>query len=781
MMEPGDPAMRTATASVLFVDVVGSTELRARLGEEAADELRRRIDAGLLEIVTAHHGRVVKGLGDGLLAVFDAAADAVGAGVAIQQRAPDGVGFRVGVSTGDVSVEDADVFGTPVVEAARLCAAAVGGQVLVADLVRALARGRGGHVFEPVGDLTLKGLPNPVAACQVRWQTGSVAGTVPPAGAPVTGNERAHIGRVDLLDRPAGTRAPTRIPEWNTVFLGRDSEMATAENLLGVRRLVTFTGAGGSGKTRLAAELARKRFAGLPGGACYVDLAPVLRDDDVADTLRAALGLSPATGVQPTDRVLEHLRESRALILLDNCEHVLEGVRPIVVDLLGECPRVSILATSREPLEVSGEATYRVPSLALPVDARDADCAAVALFDDRARLARAPHGYAESAVSAVVELCRRLDGIPLAIELAAARCRTLTPDQILDQLTARLDVLAARTHGAPPRHRTLEASIDWSYRLLDEAERRVLRRLAIFAGTFTLPAAVAICASEDGPTPHQIEGTLAALVERSFIEAPFGTLRFRLLQTLRQFLLQELGNSGELNAVAAAHGARTVEYAAKLGALLPTADAEPARLQLEEEIAEIRAADDWLFQQADAANLFRLHGPLRLYWYRSHPGEGCERVGRAVELSGGELVDRTRALLTLIEAAQQAGEWTLATQSCARALLGAEGADDPLVSAQVHTKCGLLLCANGDERGRVLAASAIGYLNGCGQPYWLIDGLWSVGLISTHAGESATATTHFGRALELAQQLGHRHREGRRHPGCRGKRWFHRRRCDNHT
>ena len=392
--------------------------------------------------------------------------------------------------------------------------------------------------------------------------------------------------------RTAKALVSHNLPVELTNFIGRQAEIKSLRDVLAGNRLVTLTGAGGAGKTRLAVHVAADLAGEFGDGVCYVDLAPITHPDVVAVTAARALGLPDQPGRSTMDTLLRHLRDRQMLLVLDNCEHLLEASAALVAALLGGAPRLTVLATSREPLGVTGEATWQVPSLSLADDA-------IELFADRARLAKTDFAIADDNAAAVAEICRRLDGMPLAIELAAARVRALSLTEIVDSLHDRFRLLTGGSRTAVRRQQTLRASVDWSHALLTDTERILFRRLAVFLGGFDLDAAQAV-AGADGVERYQVLDQLTLLVDKSLVvaENTGGTTRYRLLETVRQYALEKLGESGEADGVRSRHRDYYESMAALLDAPART-DYQQRLDQVEVEMDNLRSALGWNLENSD--------------------------------------------------------------------------------------------------------------------------------------------------------------------------------------
>jgi predicted ATPase/DNA-binding SARP family transcriptional activator/tetratricopeptide (TPR) repeat protein len=432
-----------------------------------------------------------------------------------------------------------------------------------------------------------------------------------------------------------------------TSFVGKDADVAAVRDLVAAHRLTTLTGPGGAGKTRLAMETARSLLDEAPDGVRLVELAAIDAGGDVAQATLDALGhrdalLGGPPDAAPADRVVAALRERDLVLVLDNCEHVIEPAAAFAHRVLGECPRLRILATSREPLGITGEALWPVAPLALPpVDAGPDEIAAapaVRLLCDRAGAVRADLTVDAGTLSTMARVCRALDGMPLAIELAAARLRTMTLDQLARRLDDLFRLLTGGSRTALPRHRTLHAVVDWSWQLLTEPERTVLRRLSVFAGGASLDAAERVCG--DG-----LE-SLTALAEKSLVVAEGGAApRYRLLGTIKEYAARRLAEAGEVELTRRAHLAYVTELAETAAPHLFRAEQLAWIARLDADHDNIAAAMRGALAAGDAAGAMRLAAAAGIYWWLGgHKAEGDELIMAAVALPG-EVPDEVRALV----------------------------------------------------------------------------------------------------------------------------------------
>jgi predicted ATPase/DNA-binding SARP family transcriptional activator len=439
-----------------------------------------------------------------------------------------------------------------------------------------------------------------------------------------------------------------------TSFVGRDDDVAAVRELITEHRLTTLVGPGGSGKTRLATETARTLTGDLRDGVWLVELAAIGADGDVAQATLAALGLRDALlGAAPSadvaDGLIAAIREREALLILDNCEHVIESAAKFADRVLGECRRLRILATSREPLGITGEALWLVEPLAWPEgDASPGEMAsapAVRLLRERAGAVRKDLGADEHTLSAMVRICRALDGMPLAIELAAARLRTMSIEQLANRLDDRFRLLTSGSRTAWPRHRTLRAVVDWSWELLSDAERAALRRLAVFSGGASLEAAERVCAGE-AVEPEEVLELLTSLAEKSLLLAEGDSApRYRMLGTIKEYAAQRLAEAGESDRARQAHLAYFTDLTETAEPHLRRAEQLEWLATLEAEHDNIRAAMRGALAAGEAQAAMRLAAACGYYWWLGgHRAEGIELIVAATEMPG-EVIDEIRAMV----------------------------------------------------------------------------------------------------------------------------------------
>jgi len=595
--ELGVSELPTGTVTLLLADVEGSTVLWQAQPVEMREAVAC-LDATLLRLVETHHGvrPVEQGEGDSFVIAFPRASDAAACALALQRAPLAPLRLRIGLHSGEIQLRDsANYMGPTINRAARVRELAHGGQTVLTAATEQLVVDNlpPGSWLCDLGTHQLRDIARPERIIQLCHPD----------------------ARIDFprLRSPNGVAAQT-VPVPLTSFVGRRSQIEELTRILDDHRLVTLTGAGGVGKTRLAVQLARSY--GDDDLVYYVDLAPISDPELVEAAIAQVLGLHSQPGRSTIDAIAARLGDRRALIVLDNCEHLLEAAAAFAAALLRCCANVRLVATSREPLHVAAEVNWQVPSLALADEA-------IELFTDRARHVRADFTVTAGNVEAVTEICRRLDGMPLAIELAAARMRALSAADIRDSLHDRFQLLTGGAHTAVRRQQTLRASVDWSHSMLTDTESVLFRRLGAFAGGFDLDAAVSVCGGE-GVQRYQVLDQLTLLVDKSLVQADniADRARYRMLETIRAYALEKLDESGEADVVRGRH----LDHYALLAAELD----RPARndfrrnvARVEADIDNLRAAFAFCCRNHQYAAALRLASALQPVWQ----GRGRLREG----------------------------------------------------------------------------------------------------------------------------------------------------------
>jgi predicted ATPase/class 3 adenylate cyclase/DNA-binding CsgD family transcriptional regulator len=581
----------TGTVTLLAAEAEGSSLLREADPDQVMSAVAQ-FDNAVCDIVTAHDGvrPVDRSERDSFVAVFTRASDALACAVELQRMAlPGPIRLRIGLHTGEVQqLDDGNYLGPTMNRTARLRDLAYGGQIVLSGTTHDVAADRlpADVWLKDLGSYRLADLPHPERVVQVCH--------------PDLRNEFPPLQTLNTCAKELSSAELTR-------FVGRDAEIREVRRILANNRLVTLTGTGGAGKTRLAVQVAVRLAGEFCDGMSWVDLAPITDSRLVPVTVARALGAPDQPGRSLLDTLTGFIGDRRMLLVLDNLEHLLDSCAPRIVALLGACPGLTMLATSREPIGVPGEVTWRVPSLSL-------DDEAIELFTDRARRVRPDFALSDDNAAAVREICRRLDGIPLAIELAAARVRALSLNDILDGLQDRFRLLTGGGRTAVHRHQTLRASEDWSHELLSETERILFRRLGVFLGGFDLEAAQAVGAT-GALDRDQVLEHLTMLVDKSLAmaETHGPRMRYRLLETVRAYALEKLGESGEESAVRARHRDHYTSLAAELDA--PATAGHERLLELAEiEIDNLRAAFAFSRENADHDLALQLASSLQSLW-----------------------------------------------------------------------------------------------------------------------------------------------------------------------
>ena len=644
-IEPADRGVGhpipTGMVAFLFSDIEGSTahwEARAQAMQIAL----RRHDQMLRAAIEQRDGYVFKTVGDEFCAAFSAIENALAAAIEAQRTlnaedwsAVDGLRVRMAIHAGQTDERDGDYYGPVVNRIARILATAHGGQIIVSEAVADVAK----HRLPPqsslraLGSHRLRDLARPEEIYQL--------------SVPDLQSDFPPLRSLETVSN--------NLPVQLTSFVGRASELAEIKGLVARSHLVTLVGAGGIGKTRTVLQVAADLLDDFPDGAWLVELAPIVDGDLVPSAIASVFNIDDAGEARTTiANLILKLKEKKALVILDNCEQVVGAAAAAAEQILTRCAQIKLLATSREPLGIAGEESYRLPSLVVP--ARDDELSlenamaysAVALFAERAHSAKNDFALTESNVTIVADIVRRLDGIALAIELAAPRVKVLSIGQLAQRLDERFKLLTGGSRTALPRQQTLRAMIDWSYELLSEAERSLLRRLSIFRGGCRLEAVNDVCSGDRFPDFDGLE-LLSALVDKSLVtsESEGTHQRYGLFESTRAYLLEKARELVELQALSRRHAeffTRVAEEAeTSLGSSPPTIEwCNTVGLELE----NFRAALDWAFETNGAIELgVRMLTALRQFWQlRGLSAEAVRRAERALQFEA-ELPRPLQAML----------------------------------------------------------------------------------------------------------------------------------------
>jgi predicted ATPase/class 3 adenylate cyclase len=632
-----DGGLPSGTVTFLFTDIEGSTRLLSDLGDRYVELISTHGEV-IRGAIAAHAGTEVSTEGDSFFAVFPSAVAAVRAAVDAQRAlaaqpwpADATVLVRMGLHTGEGRLGADNYIGLDVHRASRIAAAGHGGQVLLSEATRALVAQElpDGVGVSDLGEHRLKDLPAPERIWQLE----------------IDGQPREFPALRSLDARP------NNLPLSPTPLIGRVGQLAQASDLLLERRLLTLTGPGGAGKTRLALALAERLLPDYADGAFFVGLEDAHDRTAVASEVAAALGVRERPDRDLEQGVKDHLRERELLLVLDNFEQVVSAA-PLVADLLASAPRLRVIVTSRSVLHLAGEQNFEVPPLSLP-DPRHlpalaalSQYEAVALFIERAHAVKPDFAVTNQNAPAVAEICSRLDGLPLAIELAAARVRLLTPQAILDRLERSLPVLASGSQSLPTRQRTLRGAIGWSYELLGETEQRLFTRLAAFAGGWTLDAAEDVCNPNSELGIETIDG-IASLVDESLVhsvESDDAESRFGMLQVMREFATEKLDASPDGEDVRRRHAGHMLRLAEEAEPELIRVHVRSWQHRLRREEENLRTALRWAVEGSDAETGSRTAGSLWRFWhYWGQLREGIRWLESMLELPAGAQPSAARA------------------------------------------------------------------------------------------------------------------------------------------
>ena len=740
----------TGTVTFLFTDIEGSTRLLQSLGDRYRG-LQADHAAILRGAIASGGGTEISTEGDSFFAVFPTTPGAVGAVVAAQRDLaahpwPHGepLPVRMGLHTGEAVAGGDNYVGLDVNRAARVAAAAHGGQVLLSDATRSLVRASmpEGVSLRDLGEHRLKDLAEP---------------------------ERLHQLVIDGLPaefpppRTVDAR-PNNLPLQLTTFVGRHDELRTVQDLLSRHRLVTLTGPGGTGKTRLAVQAAAEALGEFRDGAFFVDLSPVTDPELVPAAIAETLGVREAPDRPFLEALAEHLRDRDVLLLLDNFEQVAEAA-PVVERLLREAARLTILVTSRVVLHLYGEQEMAVPPLALPDPGHLGDPEhltrydAVALFTERAGSAKPGFRVSSDNAAAVATITAKLDGLPLAIELAASRIKILPPEAILDRLDQRLALLSTTARNLPERQRTLRGAIAWSHDLLDEDERRLFARFGVFAGGAPLDAIDQIC----NPGPDLGVDTLdgvASLVDKSLLRQAEGAgePRFTMLETIREFAVERLAESGEGDEVHRRHAEHLIALAERATPELRGRDQAEWTRRVDREIDNIRAALGWALESGQPAIGLRLAAALREFWRLSgHFGEGRRWLDRLLTMPGADArsSERARALVAAADLSGWLGDLEHYMPFAAEALEIFRELGDRAGMADALEEVGAAAMLTGDlARARPAWEEARDINVEIGNPHKAAESFMGVGMVDILLAEPERAARSLEEAVRRFEELG---------------------------
>ena len=751
-------ALPTGTVTLLFTDIEGSTRLWEQHPEAMATALERH-DALMRTAIEEAGGYVFKTVGDAFCAAFASAKEAVVAtGEARRQLHAETwpgdavLRVRMALHTGECEERDGDYFGPAVNRVARLEATAHGGQVVVSQATVVLVRDRlpsGMHLVD-LGSHHLRDMDRPEQVFQLTMD--GVASAFPPL--------RSHI------EDPAGLANPTNLTQPVSSFVGRDTEVAEVIKLIGNNRLVTLTGSGGVGKTRLAIEVGRAVLPDSSDGVWISELAAVSDSAFVASEMLSDLGIGEQSGHESVATLVEVLSTQSRLVILDNCEQVLDGCAAVADAIVRNCPEIRLLSTSREPLRIEGEVIYRVPSLSLPPEQVDdrthlAGSGAVALFIERATAQASGFEVTDDDAPLVAAICRRLDGMPLALELATARLRSMSLAKLHDRLEHRFGLLTGGSRVALPRQQTLQGMVDWSFDLLSGPERALFRRTSIFVDGFDLEAAEGVCALDDIPD-WDIADLLSSLVDKSLVVAEQrGTeVRYRLQETLRQYGTERLaeagqGDASEANLAASAHAHYYMAFAELAAPNLEGRSYSQWMGRLDVEDLNLRAAFNYALAAPEGADrVLEQFWSVRRYWREARlPAQVLAILEQALDHVGSGITPTrlSQALYCKCLLVNHVDR-RLALEAISDALPLARQAGNQSLEAEVQSRYSRSLSDNGNDQAALESgAEAVALARQIDDPVVLGMALFQFASVLDQAGDAGAEVVYL-EALALVER-----------------------------
>lgn len=733
-------SLPTGTVTLVFTDIEKSTRILQALGEAYESVLMEHQDL-IRAVLAKHGGHEVSTAGDGFFISFAGAREAVAFAVNAQQvilthpwpeRTP--LRVRIGMHTGTPAIVHGQYVGLDVHRAARISSAGHGGQIILSDATHSLVAADlpDGVTLRDLGMHRLKDLQ--------AWE---------------------HIHQVVHPDLPAVfpplqslDTLPNNLPRKLTSFIGREREIREVKQAVIDSTLLTIVGTGGVGKTRLALQVAADLLAHCLHGVWLVELAPVTDAAQIPQAVAAALGIREYPGLTLRDSLMEYLGSREILLLLDNCEHLVAGVTEFVEAVIASAPRVRILCTSREPLGIPGERIWRIPSLTLPAAGQHPDLdvlaqnEAVRLFVERARAVSPDFELTPATAPIVARISVRLDGVPLALELAAARVRVLSVSQIAERLDDRFRLLTGGSRAALHRHQTLHAAMDWSYDLLTEPERALLRRLAVFGGGWTLEAAEAICGDDGASVAGEaILDLLTRLADKSLVEVEAGSApRYRMLETVRQYGWEKLRAAGELARFRSRHREWFIALAETASRHLQGPRQKAWLDRLDAERDNLRVALDWAMEDAPSRALAQTAALWRWSYLRGYLSIGADLTERTLRLAPDPTPERLEALNGAAVLTYAIGNYHRAEELAAEtiALAGTLGDDRGAASGRLVLATSALGQGNFTRAG-LLAEEALAGFRGAGDR-------WGQALTLSVLGDQTLSLGEYEHAMQLYEE-----------------------------